>query len=149
MKPHFLLDENLSPRFKLAVSRLNSKIDILRVGDPNTPALGTLDSEILIYLQQSRRILLTDNRKSMPEHLEAHWNNNGFIWGLFWLKPKATIRELTEEIVLIWEITDAEEWKDSAYLDSIISLSKRSVGYGSYNCSFVSVLGSISSNRII
>ncbi len=99
MKPRFLLDENLSPRFKLAVSRLNSKIDILRVGDPNAPALGTLDSEILIYLQQSRRILLTDNRKSMPEHLEAHWNNNGFIWGLFWLKPKATIRELTEDIV--------------------------------------------------
>ncbi len=112
MKPRFLLDENLSPRFKLAVSRLNSKIDILRVGDPNTPALGTLDSEILIYLQQSRRILLTDNRKSMPEHLEVHWNNNGFIWGLFWLKPKATIRELTEDIVLIWETTEAEEWKD-------------------------------------
>lgn len=48
----------------------------------------------------------------MPEHLEAHWNNNGLIWGLFWLKPKTTIRELTEDIVLIWETTEAEEWKD-------------------------------------
>lgn len=112
MKPCFLLDENLSPRLKLAILRLNSEIDILRVGDINAPALGTLDPEILIYLQQSQRILLTDNRKSMPEHLEDHWNNEGFIWGLFWLRPKATIRELAEDIVLIWETTEAEEWKN-------------------------------------
>ena len=79
MKPSFLLDENLSPRLKLAISRLNPKIDVLRVGDVSTPALGTLDPEILIYLQQSRRILLNDNRKSMPEHLETHWNDDGFI----------------------------------------------------------------------
>lgn len=109
MKPSFLLDENLSPRLKLAILRLNSEIDILRVGDINTPALGTLDPEILIYLEKSQRILLTDNRKSMPEHIQAHWNNGGFIWGLFWLRPKATIRELAEDIVLIWETTEAAE----------------------------------------
>ena len=112
MKPLFLLDENLPPRFKLAILRLNSEIDILRVGDANAPALGTLDPDILIYLQQSQRILLTDNRKSMPEHIQNHWDSDGFIWGLFWLKPKATIKELAEEIVLIWETTDADEWKD-------------------------------------
>ena len=112
MKPSFLLDENLPPRFKLAVLRLNAEIDILRVGDSNAPASGTSDSNILIYLQQSQRILLTDNRKSMPEHLQNHWASNGFIWGLFWLKPNATIKELAEEVLLIWSATDAEEWKD-------------------------------------
>ena len=81
MKPRFLLDENLPPRFKLAILRLNPEIDILRVGDSNAPALGTLDPDILIYLQQSQGILLTDNRKSMPEHLQDHWASNGFIWG--------------------------------------------------------------------
>lgn len=50
MKPRFLLDENLSPRFKLAVLRLNSEIDIMRVGDSNAPALGTLDPEIFSLL---------------------------------------------------------------------------------------------------
>ena len=29
-------------------------------------------SDILIYLQRSQRVLLTDNRKSMPQHLEVH-----------------------------------------------------------------------------
>ncbi len=112
MKVRFLLDENLSPRLKLAIFRLNPEIDILRVGDLGAPALGTLDPDVLIYLERSQRILLTDNRKSMPEHLEAHWANGGFIWGLFWLRPKATIRELAEDLILIWETTEAEEWKD-------------------------------------
>jgi Domain of unknown function (DUF5615) len=112
MKVRFLLDENLSPRLKLAVFRLNSQVDLLRVGDSDTPALGTLDPDILIYLERSQRILITDNRKSMPAHLEAHWAKGGVIWGLFWLRPKATIKELAEDLILIWETTEAEEWKD-------------------------------------
>lgn len=53
MKVRFLLDENLSPRLKLAVLRLNPQIDILRVGGSDAPALGTLDPAILVYLQKS------------------------------------------------------------------------------------------------
>ena len=62
MKARFLLDENLSPRLKVAVFRLNPAIDILRVGDPSTPSLGTLDPDVLQYLELSQRILVTDNR---------------------------------------------------------------------------------------
>jgi hypothetical protein len=34
MKVRFLLDENLSPRLKAALLRLNPAIDVVRVGDP-------------------------------------------------------------------------------------------------------------------
>ncbi len=47
MKIKFLLDETLSPRLKVAVLRLNPEIDILRIGEPNTPPLGTLDPDYL------------------------------------------------------------------------------------------------------
>jgi hypothetical protein len=50
MKVKFILDENLSPRLKIAVLRLNPEIDILRVGDENAPKLGTLDPDVLISL---------------------------------------------------------------------------------------------------
>jgi hypothetical protein len=40
------------------------------------------------------------------------WANDGFIWGLFWLRPKATVRELAEDLILIWETTETEEWKN-------------------------------------
>ncbi len=83
MKVRFLLDENLSPKLKVAVLRLNPTIDILRVDDPDAPPLGTLDPELLRFLELSQRILVTDNRKSMPRHLEAHWEAGGHIWGLF------------------------------------------------------------------
>jgi hypothetical protein len=39
MKIRFLLDENLSPKLKFAVLRLNPAIDIVRVGDLDSPPL--------------------------------------------------------------------------------------------------------------
>ncbi|MGI2907576.1 hypothetical protein [Tolypothrix sp. VBCCA 56010] len=48
MKVRFLLDENLSPRLKVAVLRLNPNIDILRVGETNAPQLGTLLSGCVV-----------------------------------------------------------------------------------------------------
>jgi hypothetical protein len=112
VKVRFLLDENLPPRLKVALLRLNPTIDVLRVGDPGAPALGTLDPDVLRYLELSQRILVTDNRKSMPEHLKAHWSAGGHIWGLFWLRPGITIGRWAEELFLIWEATEAEEWID-------------------------------------
>jgi hypothetical protein len=59
MKIRFLLDENLSPKLKFAVLRLNPAIDIVRVGDPDAPSLGTLDPELLRYLEVFQRLLVT------------------------------------------------------------------------------------------
>ncbi|MBN3925295.1 DUF5615 family PIN-like protein [Nostoc sp. NMS4] len=112
MKVLFLLDENLSLRLKVAVLRLNPAIDILRVGESNAPTLGTLDPDVLVYLQLSQRLLVTDNRASMPAHLEAHWAEGGNIWGLFWLRPRIPIGQLAQELLLVWETTEAQEWID-------------------------------------
>ncbi len=112
MKVRFLLDENLPPRLKLAILRLNSEIDILRVGEDNAPPTGTLDPDILRYLQLSQRFLVTDNRASMPGHLEAHWGEGGHIWGLFWLRPRTPIAKIAQDLVFVWEATEAEEWID-------------------------------------
>lgn len=60
MKVRFLLDENLSPRIKQAVQRREPAIDLLRVGDESAPPLGTLDPDILRYLESAQRLLLTD-----------------------------------------------------------------------------------------
>ena len=112
MKIRFLIDENLSPKLKKAVLHLNPNIDIFRVGDPSAPSLGTLDPEILQYLELSQGALVTDNRKSMPQHLEVHWAGNGHIWGVFWVRPNTELGSLAEELRTIWETTEAEEWID-------------------------------------
>jgi len=66
MKVRFLLDENLPPRLKAALLRLNPAIDVVRVGDPGAPQSGTPDPDVLRYLELSQQILITLNRKSMP-----------------------------------------------------------------------------------
>ena len=112
MKVPFLLDENLPPKLKSAVLHLQPEIDILRVGDANAPPLGTLDPEIISYLESSQRLLVTDNRKSIPGHLEEYWATGGQIWGLFWVRPSASLGRWAEEIVIVWETSEAEEWID-------------------------------------
>ncbi|MEH1847655.1 MAG: hypothetical protein V7L25_22420 [Nostoc sp.] len=51
--------------------------------ESNASTLGTLDPDVLGYLQLSQRLLMTDNRASIPAYLEAHWAEGGHIWGLF------------------------------------------------------------------
>ena len=109
MKISFLLDENLSKQIKIATLRLNPAIDILCVGDRDAPPFGTLDSDILHYLEGSQRFLITDNRKSMPGHLESHWASGGRIWGRFWILPGTPMGQLAQELMLVWETTSAEE----------------------------------------
>ena len=48
----------------------------------------------------------------MPGHLEDHWNAGGHIWGLFWLRPGVTVGLWAEELFLVWETSEAEEWID-------------------------------------
>ena len=112
MKARFLLDENESPRLKATVLRLNPAIDVLRIGEPGAPQLGTPDRDVLRYLELSQRALVTSNRSSMPAHVEAHWAAGGHLWGLFWIRRGTTISELARELFFIWEASEAEEWVD-------------------------------------
>ncbi len=111
-KVRFLLDENLSPKFQAAVLRQNPKIDILRVGNSGAPNFGTLDPALLDYLEITQRILVTYDRKSMPGHLEDHWEKGGHIWGILWLKPGSSLNSWVNTIVLIWEASEVNEWCD-------------------------------------
>jgi len=110
MKVRFLIDENLSPRLKLAVARLNPEIDILRIGESGSPPFGTSDPDILSYLEVARRMLVTDNRASMPGHLTNHWASEGQIWGLVWVRPNTPIQDIAQALLIIWEASEAEEW---------------------------------------
>ena len=98
------MDENLPPKLKSAVLKIQQEIDILRVGDSNTPPLGTLDPEILIYLELSKQLLVTDNRKSIPGHLEEHWAAGGQSWGLVWVRPSEVLADGQKQFILFGKL---------------------------------------------
>lgn len=83
MKIRYLLDENLDPDLIVALQKLNKQIDILRVGHEGAPPLGTKDPQILRHLMTSQRLLVTENRKSMPHHLNEHFIGGANIGAFF------------------------------------------------------------------
>lgn len=111
----FLFDENANPRFKATLLRRQPAIDVLQVGDRGAPPRTTLDPDLLVYLEGARRILVSDNRKSMPGHLQDHWAHGGSCWGIFWIKPGTTFDHLAEDLELIWGTMDAEEWLNTTF----------------------------------
>ncbi|MEM7130692.1 MAG: DUF5615 family PIN-like protein [Chloroflexota bacterium] len=112
MKIRYLLDENLPPRIKLGVQRIEQQIDVLRVGDPDVPPLQTKDPEILHYLELSQRILVTRDRASMPGHLQDFWAEGDQLWGILLVRPHTSTGRLIQELHFIWEASEAEEWRD-------------------------------------
>jgi len=112
MKVRSLLDENAPPRLKTALLRFNPTINVLRVGEPGAPPLGMPDPDVLRHLEVSQRTLITSNRTSMPAHLEAHWAAGEHLWGLFWVRPRTPIGRLAQDLYLVWETSEAEEWID-------------------------------------
>ncbi len=112
MKVRFLLDENLSPRLKLALRRYDDTIDVVRVGDKEAPSLGMSDSEVLCYLEISQRMLVTDNRSSMPGHIDEHRGRGGRHWGVAWIRPGSRLGQLAATLYLTWTASEAEEWRD-------------------------------------
>jgi hypothetical protein len=112
MKMRFLLDEHLSLRLAAAVQHRNPLIDVLRVGDAGVPPLATPDPAILDYLAISQRALITRNRRSMIQHYGDHLAEGKTHWGIFVASQRLTTREIAEQIELLWEASEAEEWID-------------------------------------
>lgn len=112
MKVRFLLDENLPPRLIRALRGMAPGADVLRVGDPQALPLGTKDPELLVFLDSSGRLLVTLNRSSMNAHLESHLAAGGHTWGVVWIKRRSRIMRVVEDLALIWEASEAEEWRD-------------------------------------
>lgn len=87
----FLLDENLAKAFKQAIISRSPEIDVLRVGDDFAPPTGTLDPDILRWLDIEQRLLVTNNRVSIPGHIVDHSADGGHHWGIVWISPRGWI----------------------------------------------------------
>ncbi|MGH2516721.1 MAG: DUF5615 family PIN-like protein, partial [Ktedonobacterales bacterium] len=112
MKIRFLLDENLSQRILKSLNQRDAAIDVLQVGGDTAPPKGTLDPEILLYCEAEHRMLVTDNRRSMPNHEADHFAAGRRHWGILTTSRDVSIGELTFQLQLFWEASEAEEWID-------------------------------------
>ncbi len=111
MKPRVLLDENLRDYLDVVRQR-DAAIDVVRVGDPGTPPLNADDQEVLRFCEAEQRLLVTQNRKSMPVEIAKHLAAGHHHWGVFRLRPGYGMGPNVDAIHLVWAASDAEEWID-------------------------------------
>lgn len=114
-QPGFLIDENLSPRIAVQLRRHKPEIPVLAVGEPSAPLAGTLDPEILIWLEEHHFWLVTNNRTSMPGHLQDHLADGRTIPGILITPYPLNIGELIQELILIWQISFANEYQNAIF----------------------------------
>jgi len=108
----FLLDEHLAHAIRSQLLRLDAEIEILVMGQPFAPAIGVADPDILLWLEQTGYVLVTNNRRTMPDHIRAHYDSGHRIPGLFLLKRHARIGQVIEQLYLLWVASEAEEYVD-------------------------------------
>jgi hypothetical protein len=112
MPPCFLLDEHVPHAIQSQLLRLDAEIDVLAVGQPLAPPKGTSDPDILAWIERTGYILVTANRRTIPEHLRTHYAAGHRIPGILLLRRGASMGEIIEQLYLLWAASDAKEYVD-------------------------------------
>lgn len=108
----YLIDENTTPALADQLRRRQPTMNVLNIGDEMALPKGTPDPEILLWLERNGFSLVTRNRKSIPHHLQQHLATGHHVPGIFTLRPKASLGEALDDLILILEASEPDEYQD-------------------------------------
>ncbi len=108
----YLLDEHIPPVYQTQLLYHEPSLMVLMVGNERTPARGTPDPEILHWCEQNDFSLITNNRKSMPRHLDDHLAAGHHVPGIFTINLNVSIGLIIEQIILITGASHEDEYRD-------------------------------------
>lgn len=109
MRVRFQADADLDGRILRGLRRAASEIDIRTAADAGLAGLE--DPEVLRIAQDAARILVSQDRRTMPAHF-ARFVNEARSSGVILLREGVSIAAAIEDLVLIWSASEAEEWID-------------------------------------
>ena len=87
-------------------------VEVLAVGDETAPVIGTADAELLRWIEENGYILVSRNRRTLPQNLREHVKAGRHVPGVFLLRRQYPLSQVIEDLVLIWESGDPEEYQD-------------------------------------
>lgn len=114
----YLLDEHIPPAYRVQILRRAaesheaSELVVWAIGDPDAPARGTLDPEILRWCEAHGFALVTNNRRSMPVHLADHLAAGHHLSGIFIVKPDLSVKQMLDDLILIACASVEDEFAD-------------------------------------
>ena len=107
MRVRFQADADLDGRILRGLRRVAPEIDILTAGHAGLAGLD--DAEVLRIAAESGRILVSQDRRTMPAYF-ARFSAGAESPGVILLREATPISTAIEELVLIWNASEAEEW---------------------------------------
>jgi hypothetical protein len=108
----FLCDECVPDTLLAYLSQTEPGMVLLSVGLPGMPARGTKDPGVLMFAESMRLALLSQDKRTMPGHIAAHLASGHHTWGVFFLRPGFPVKQIGNDILLVWAASQAEEWLD-------------------------------------
>lgn len=111
----FLIDECVPRSVTRGLRRRLPEVSVLQVGDPDGPAKGASDPEVLEFCEHQRRLLVTADRSTMADHVREHLEAGRHAWGVLLIGPNASLGQVLDDICLIYEASDDAEWIDVLY----------------------------------
>ena len=108
----FLIDENISPRYRTQLLYHEPSLTVLAVGDDGAPPKSTPDPEILEWCEKHQFSLITNNRESIPQHLSDHLAAGHHVPGIFTINLAVSMGLIIEQLFLIIGASDADEYID-------------------------------------
>ncbi len=107
MKIRFQADADFNQNILRAVRRRNSAIDFQTADEADLR--GSEDKDVLKRAARENRLLISHDRRTMPFHF-ARFIATQTSAGLIIVSQDLSIRQAAEDLVLIWEASEAEEW---------------------------------------
>ena len=107
MRVKFQADADLDGRILRGLRRSSPEIDIRSASDAGFEGLS--DPRVLEACSASGRILVSQDRRTMPGHF-ARFLSGGQSPGVVLLREGISIVTAIEELVLIWSASEADEW---------------------------------------
>lgn len=101
MSLQYLLDEHVPRALQVQLLRAEPTLTVWKVGDAGAPPLSTKDPQILEWCESGNFLLVTNNRRSMPDHLADHLKRGRHVPGIFILNPDWSIPTTAEELIFI------------------------------------------------
>ena len=108
----FLLDENVSLIIQTQLEQMEPTRRVYAIGDGVAPPKGTSDPDILSWIETHGCMLITNNRSTMPAHLEAHLARGQHVPGIVQLPRRMNVGLILENLLLIWGTSLPNEYQD-------------------------------------
>jgi predicted nuclease of predicted toxin-antitoxin system len=107
MRPRFQADADFNEEIVSGLLRNHPDMDFQTAQEAGLR--GLLDPEVLARAADDRRILVTHDRRTMPAHF-ADFIQQRESPGVIVISQRVTVRRAMDELDLVWEASEAEEW---------------------------------------